>query len=245
MPYTTPNGCVYDSGDYALPGRCAAAIDYEGIDAQRADAEARGKLVGVGIGSTLDSGTNNFGQSRLLNPELQFSRQQRGRLGQAGHLRGGRRHPPGRRRRARGTETTASQVVADVIGCSPDDVNVQARARQLLELARGLFRDRRQPVRRDRARRRPGRRRPARSPDAAKLAAVVLGTTPDNIVLEESTAKREDNPEAVLPFMALGAIVNANNAGLPPETEDITMNCRYVYRPPFEVPDVGSTAASR
>ena len=28
---------------------------------------------GVGIGSTLDSGTNNFGQSQLLNPELQFS----------------------------------------------------------------------------------------------------------------------------------------------------------------------------
>src|SRR5437868_11837745 len=40
---------------------------------RREEAAARGKLLGVGIGSTLDSGTNNFGQSRLINPELQFS----------------------------------------------------------------------------------------------------------------------------------------------------------------------------
>jgi CO/xanthine dehydrogenase Mo-binding subunit len=28
-----------------------------------------------------------------------------------------------------------------------------------------------------------------------------------------------------------------NNAGLPPELDDVTLNCRYVYRPPFQVPD--------
>ena len=48
-------------------------IDYGTIEERRAEAKARGKLLGVGIGSTLDSGTNNFGQSQLLNPELQFS----------------------------------------------------------------------------------------------------------------------------------------------------------------------------
>ena len=37
--------------------------------------------------------------------------------------------------------------------------------------------------------------------------------------------------------MACGAIINANNAGLP-EDLGVTLNCRYVYRPPFEVPDV-------
>ena len=47
----------------------------------------------------------------------------------------------------------------------------------------------------------------------------------------------KDNPEAALPFMACGAIVNANNAGLP-EDLDVTLNCRYVYRPPFQVPDI-------
>ena len=74
MPYETPNGCVYDSGDYR---RCLdialELIGYDSIEQRREEAATRGKLLGVGIGSTLDSGTNNFGQSTLLNPELQFS----------------------------------------------------------------------------------------------------------------------------------------------------------------------------
>ena len=37
--------------------------------------------------------------------------------------------------------------------------------------------------------------------------------------------------------MACGAIINANNAVLPPELRDITLNCRHVYVPPFEMPD--------
>ena len=36
--------------------------------------------------------------------------------------------------------------------------------------------------------------------------------------------------------MACGAIINANNAGLP-EDLDVTLNAR-VYRPPFQLPDV-------
>ena len=51
-------------------------------------------------------------------------------------------------------------------------------------------------------------------------------------------AKLKDNPEAALPFMACGAIVNANNAVLPPDARDITLNCRHVYVPPFEPPDM-------
>ena len=211
-------------------------IDYEGIDARRADAEARGKLVGVGIGSTLDSGTNNFGQSRLLNPELQFSGNNEVasvKLDIFGEV----VVTLGTTPQGQGHETTASQVVADIIGCSPDDVNVRpghdsywnshagfsgTYASQFAVTGLGAVKGAADQL--------AGQMR--------RLAAVVLGTTPDNIVLEESMAKRADNPEAALPFMALGAIVNANNAGLPPETEDITMNCRYVYRPPFEVPDV-------
>jgi 2-furoyl-CoA dehydrogenase large subunit len=45
-------------------------------------------------------------------------------------------------------------------------------------------------------------------------------------------------PEAALPFMAVGAIVNANNAVLPEAAREITLNQRYVYVPPFEVPDI-------
>ena len=129
MPYETPNGCVYDSGDYA---RCLdialELIGYDSIEERRRDAEARGKLLGVGIGSTLDSGTNNFGQSQLLNPELQFSGNNEVatvKLDIFGEIVVTLGTVP----QGQGHETTAAQVVADILGCTPDDVNVRAGPR--------------------------------------------------------------------------------------------------------------------
>jgi CO/xanthine dehydrogenase Mo-binding subunit len=237
MPYETPNGCVYDSGDY---GRCLdIALDlvsYDTLEERRRDAESRGRLLGFGIGSTLDSGTNNFGQSQLLNPELQFSGNNEvatvkldifGELiVTLGTVPQGQSH-----------ETVAAQVVADILGVTPDDVHVRpghdsywnshagfsgTYASQFavtgLEAVRGATL--------------------ALADQIRRLAAVILGAGgPEAIVLEDGFAKVKDNPEAALPFMACGAIINANNAGLPPELDDVTLNCRYVYRPPFEVPD--------
>jgi len=51
-----------------------------------------------------------------------------------------------------------------------------------------------------------------------QLAAAVFGCSPDDIELVESQARIKGNPEAALPFMALGAILNANNAGLRPSS---------------------------
>src|SRR5205814_2702758 len=125
FPWTTPNGCVYDSGDYA---RCLdialELVEYDRIDERRRDAEARGKLLGVGIGSTLDSGTNNFGQSQLLNPDLQFSGNNEVatvKLDIFGEVVVTLGTVP----QGQGHETTAAQVVAGALGCSPDDVHVR------------------------------------------------------------------------------------------------------------------------
>ena len=68
-----------------------------------------------------------------------------------------------------------------------------------------------------------------------KLASMVFQCPEEAIELADGFARIKENPEAALPFMALGAIPNANNAGFPDDPP--TMNCRYVYRPPFEVPD--------
>ena len=68
-----------------------------------------------------------------------------------------------------------------------------------------------------------------------KLASMVFQCPEEAIELADGFARIKDNPEAALPFMALGAIPNANNAGFPEDPP--TMNCRFVYRPPFEVPD--------
>ncbi len=237
MPYETPNGCIYDSGDYA---RCLdialELVGYDGIEKRRADAAARGKLLGVGIGSTLDSGTNNFGQSQLLNPELQFSGNNEVAtvkldiLGEIvvtlGTVPQGQSH-----------ETVAAQVVADILGVTPDDVHVRpghdsywnshaglsgTYASQFAVTGLGAVKGATDML----------------ADQIKRLAGVILGgVPPEEIELAEGFARIKGNPDAALPFMACGAIINANNAGLPPELDDVDLNCRYMYRPHFDVPD--------
>jgi 2-furoyl-CoA dehydrogenase large subunit len=70
-----------------------------------------------------------------------------------------------------------------------------------------------------------------------RVAAGVFGATPEDIELADGQARLAANPEAAIPFMGIGAIVNANNAILPEDVRDVTLNCRYVYVPPFQLPD--------
>ncbi|HUK44233.1 MAG TPA: xanthine dehydrogenase family protein molybdopterin-binding subunit [Gaiellaceae bacterium] len=238
MPYTTPNGCVYDSGDYA--GMLDVALGLIGDDtiaARRAEAAATGRLLGIGIGSTLDSGTNNFGQSRLINPELQFSGNNEVatvKLDIFGEI----VVTLGTTPQGQGHETVTSQVVADILGVDPDSVNVRVGhdsywnshagfsgtyASQFAVTGLSAVKGAADNLARD----------------IRALAAGVLGAdSPDDILLEDGFAKRADDPEAALPFFAVGAIVNANNAVLSPEGREITLNQRYVYVPPFELPDI-------
>ena len=127
MPYTTPNGCVYDSGDYARHARPRARARRRRVDERRREARGRGRLLGLGIGSTLDSGTNNFGQSRLINPELQFSGNNEVatvKLDIFGEI----VVTLGTTPQGQGHETVASQVVADILGCDPSTRDRPRRA---------------------------------------------------------------------------------------------------------------------
>jgi 2-furoyl-CoA dehydrogenase large subunit len=237
MPYETPNGCIYDSGDYAKMLDVALdLIGWDGVAQRKEDARARGKLLGVGIGSTLDSGTNNFGQSRLINPELQFSGNNEVatvKLDIFGEI----VVTLGTTPQGQGHETTAAQVVADILGCSVDDVHVRAGhdsywnshagfsgtyASQFAVTGLSAVKGATEML----------------AEQIKRLGSVILGGVPeDQLELADGTVRIKANPEAALPFMACGAIINANNAGLP-EDLDVTLNCRYVYRPAFEVPDV-------
>jgi CO/xanthine dehydrogenase Mo-binding subunit len=236
FPYETPNGCVYDSGDYE---RCLdmalELVGHDAIEARRQEAKGRGKLLGLGIGSTLDSGTNNFGQSQLLNPELQFSGNNEAasvKLDIFGEVVVTLGTVP----QGQGHETTAAQVVADILGCSVDQVNVRrghdtwfnahagfsgTYASQFAVTGLGAVKGAADALREE----------------MVSLAAFVLQAPEEAIELADGFARvKEGPPEAALPFMALGAIVNANNAFLPPDFNP-TLNHRFVYRPYFGVVD--------
>jgi CO/xanthine dehydrogenase Mo-binding subunit len=236
MPYTTPNGCVYDSGDYSrMLDVALELIGYDDMEERRRDAESRGKVLGFGIGSTLDSGTNNFGQSRLINPELQFSGNNEVATVKL-DLFGEVVVTLGTTPQGQSHETTAAIVVADILGVTPDDINVRAGhdsywnshagfsgtyASQFAVTGLGAVKGAADKL----------------AGEIKKLGSVILGCSVDDLELAEGHVRMKANPEAALPLMACGAIINANNAGLP-EDLDVTLNARYVYRPPFEVPDV-------
>ncbi len=55
MPWTTPAGTVYDSGDFpAVLDDALEAADWDGFAARKRDSAARGKLRGIGIGQYLE-----------------------------------------------------------------------------------------------------------------------------------------------------------------------------------------------
>jgi 2-furoyl-CoA dehydrogenase large subunit len=237
MPYETPNGCVYDSGDYAgMLDLACELIGWDSLPAKRAEAEGRGKRLGVGIGSTLDSGTNNFGQSRLINPELQFSGNNEVatvKLDIFGEI----VVTLGTTPQGQGHETTAAQVVADILNCSVDDVHVRAGHDSYWNSHAGFSGTYASQFAVTGLSAVKGATEMLRG-EIFRLAGAVFGGVPaEALELADGGIRIKESPDAFLPFMACGAIINANNAGLP-EDLDVTLNCRYVYRPPFEVPDV-------
>ena len=136
-----------------------------------------------------------------------------------------------------GHETTASQVVADILGVTPDDVTVRPGHDTYWNSHAGFSGTYAIAVRGHRARRGQGRDRHARATRSSAWRRACSARHADDIELAEGQARLNANPEAAIPFMGIGAIVNANNAILPTDVRDVTLNCRYVYVPPFQLPD--------
>ncbi|MEM3386222.1 MAG: xanthine dehydrogenase family protein molybdopterin-binding subunit [Nitrososphaerales archaeon] len=124
MPYVSPSGATYDSGDYPTALKKALQmINYDEWRRKQPELWRQGRFVGIGAALFQDSGTNNFAQVRLIYKNNPFSGNSRmaemwmdefGRIIVAvGSNPHGQCH-----------ETVVSQVVADVFGVTPDDVFV-------------------------------------------------------------------------------------------------------------------------
>ncbi|HEY4278953.1 MAG TPA: xanthine dehydrogenase family protein molybdopterin-binding subunit [Conexibacter sp.] len=239
-PYETPNGCVYDSGD--LPRMLDIALellDYDGWRERQEELRAEGgggKRIGIGIGTTLDSGTNNFGQAQIMNPHLPFSGN-----GEAAHVKldlyGEVSVNLGTSPQGQGHETTAAQTVADVLGVDPATVHVHAGydtanhayvgfsgtyASQFAVTGLGAALGAAQKL----------------LGEIKLVAATALGAEVDEIEVADGMARVRGDEEREIPFIGVANLVYANVAALPDEVIDqVSLNCRYVYRPPFDAPD--------
>jgi CO/xanthine dehydrogenase Mo-binding subunit len=138
-----------------------------------------------------------------------------------------------------GHETTASQVVADVLNISPETVHVRpgfdtdfnvhtghtgTYASQFAVTGLSAIYGAAVKLKKE----------------LAQLAAFVLEASVDDLefgVGKEGPELRVKGTDKAISYGGLANIVNVNNAGLP-EDLDVTLNCRYVYRPPFKLPDL-------
>lgn len=237
-PYTTVNECVYDSGN--LPEslrKVLELIDYEDAKKLQAAAVGTGRRIGIGIGSTLDSGTNNFGQSRYINPNSGMSGNTEAglvRMGSDGSVyvvTGGVAY-------GQGHETTMAQVVADMLGLRPDDLITHrggdsllgsqtgfsgSYASQFVVTGIGALIDATNKLIRE----------------IKLVAGSQLGAEPSELVLEDGMVKVLDDPERQMPIQAIGWLVHMSPAELPRElAETVTLVGRGVYNAPFNVPDI-------
>ena len=237
FPYETPNGCVYDSGDYpAMLDRALELIDYDAVRRRQAEQLDGPRRIGIGIGSTLDSGTNNFGQSRIINPGLPFSGNGEAALVKL-DLYGEVAVTLGTTPQGQGHETTAAQVVADILGLSPDQVHVAAgynKASHTYVGFSGTYASQFAVTGLGAA---MGAAEKLRG-EIARVAAVMLGATEEEIELAGGFARVIGDEQRAIPFIGIAATVFSNVAELPGDLADsVSLNCRYVYRPPFTVPD--------
>jgi len=124
FPYTTPNGSVYDSGDYPrLIQEALKSAGYKDLRKQQAELRRQGKLFGIGLAVTVEPAASNAAQFSLFYDKPVTSGSVETAMiivDQLGRVRVSLGTAP----HGQGHETTAAQIVADELGVSMDDVYV-------------------------------------------------------------------------------------------------------------------------
>ncbi len=213
-------------------------IGWDDWKKKQAEARKEGRLIGIGIGTTLDSGTNNFGQSQIVNPRRAVLRQFAGRELQARYLWRGR----GRGRFVSAGAGTRDDRGAGRRRCAeyssrPD--HGAHRLRHRTQRAHRIFRNLCQPIRGLGTV--GGARRRAKAEGRNEAAGGFrLETKEDDLEFgtgEQGPEIRAKSTGKSINYWGLANIVNVNSAVLPTELYDVTLNCRYIWRAPFKVPD--------
>ncbi len=130
FPYTTATGGVYDAGDYPKALRMALdKIDYEKTRKEQQKARKQGRYIGIGLATVVDPSVTNIAYVTLaLTPEQRAKGHPKSGSGESVIV---KLDPLGKAHviactnpQGQGHETVISQIVADELGISPDDVTV-------------------------------------------------------------------------------------------------------------------------
>lgn len=126
MPYATPSGNVYDSGDYpGLLQGLLEKIEYDKLREEQKRERKKGRLIGIGIVIAVEPGGRNAARDMAIFPEMKeppgsggingakIKLEKNGTLSlHLGSPNCGQAH-----------ETTTAQVAADLLGTTPDKIS--------------------------------------------------------------------------------------------------------------------------
>jgi 2-furoyl-CoA dehydrogenase large subunit len=124
MPHATPTGSRYDSGDYPATLRAALErFDYEHWRREQARARADGRLLGIGIATSVEPAGTNLASYEIITGRRAASGSAEAamvRVEPDGQVRAALGDPPS----GQGYETVIAQIVADELSVHPEQVSV-------------------------------------------------------------------------------------------------------------------------
>jgi 2-furoyl-CoA dehydrogenase large subunit len=237
MPYTTPSGNIYDSGDYpALFKRAIEKGGYDKLKEEQKREREKGRYLGVGLVIGVEPGGRNAARDMAIFPEMKESPGAGGVNGATIKLEknGTLALFLGSPNCGQAHETTTSQVVADILCVSPDIISVST------------------PFDSDLA---PWGTAAANSGNnfhlydigavhgaalrlkdkIATLAAHVLQTNTDELTIENGTVQVPSSPLKKVTFAELGKIAYGNQS-LMPEGFEAGLQTTFYYTFPHAQP---------
>jgi 2-furoyl-CoA dehydrogenase large subunit len=229
MPYRTPSGALYDSGDYAAClDRALELSRYEDLRARVQAARAEGRVAGVGLACVVEPSISNMGYITLAQTAVERA----ATLPKSGNAEGasvavdplgGITVRLGTTPQGQGHRTVAAQVVADELGCAPDDVTVLSEldtATTPWTVASGNY--------------------------SSRFSGVGVGAVQAAArkVREKVDAIREHLGEPELPLRKIAGAVHWNPEGLPGGLEPGLAAIAFHSTPNLDPPDVEDRVAS-
>ncbi|MGH7830236.1 MAG: xanthine dehydrogenase family protein molybdopterin-binding subunit [Candidatus Binatia bacterium] len=241
MPYETPSGNIYDSGDYAgLLDRLLEKLDYKKLREEQRREREKGRLMGIGVVVGVEPGGRNAARDMAIFPEMKEMPGSGGVNGATIKLEknGTIALFLGSPNCGQAHETTTAQVVADILEIPPEHISVTtpfdsdlapwgiAAANNgnnfhLYDIgavhgAAAKLRER-----------------------ILQLAAHVLQADPAKLTIENGTVQAPGSPIKKITFAELGKIAYSNQSLLPSDFEaglQATFYYTFPHGQPYLVP---------
>ncbi len=211
LPYVTATDQHYDSGDFAAAlDRALDLADYDQWRQVQRNRTPHEPLLGIGI-ATVTKASGGVGQSRTSHARIHVLAS--GDVEVVTDI-----SPHGQ-----GTETAFAQIAADVLGLSPERVQVLHSDTALLPDGQGTYASRGMTV--------GGSAVYVALQEArlalAQLASRILECEPDNIVFESGTAYNSHYPHQPIPFSQMVALAHQTNTEAVPSETPLSFPMSY------------------